>query len=193
MTYPITKTDIEAQIRFDLTGQEDHIQSLIDAVGGKGESITRRALEVKTRTLTLDYFPPSRNLIELPYPPLRSITSITYIDSDGVEQTLDPSLYKAVLNNEDPIQPSFVVPMYGEIWPTTLDDFNAVTITFVCGYGDISGNDIPAPAAIKQWMKINVANLYEHTETIETGTRVQKVEMSSLADSLIADFIVSGY
>ena len=193
MTYPITLADIEAQIRFDLTGQDVHIQSLIDAVGGKGESITRRALEVKTRTLSLNSFPSNRTSIELPYPPFRSITGITYVDTAGDEQTLDPLLYKADLNTSVPIQPSFIVPVYGETWPETLNDFNAVTITFVCGYGDISGNDIPAPAAIKQWMKINVADLYEHPESIETGVRVQKVEMSSLSDSLIADFIVAGY
>ena len=184
---------MEAQIRFSLTDQADHIQSLIDAVGGKGEAITRRALEVKTQVLSLNSFPSSRIPIELPYPPFRSITSIAYVDTDGVDQVLDSALYKADLNTSVPIQPSFVVPVYGEVWPVALDDFNSVTITFVCGYGDISGTDIPAPAPIKHWMKINVADLYEHPESIETGTRVQKVEMSSLSDSLIADFIVAGY
>ena len=53
-----------------------------------------------------DGFPTS--YVELPYPPLRSVLSVKYDDSAGVEQTVDPASYQhlkgATLDYKDGLQ-----------------------------------------------------------------------------------------
>lgn len=193
----ITINDVEQQVAFDLSEQPERILQLIQAIREKGEAITRRALKPTTKVLTLDGFPPGRGVIEIPDPPLRHITTIKYYDQDGVEQTLSSTLYRVVINNQNPHQPSFVLPAYGEVWPSVLDDVAVVNITYVCGYGTVlnlqSINEtINLPSAIKQWMLINIANLYENPETVIVGNanKLAAVDISSIADSLISNFRV---
>lgn len=64
----------------------------------------------------------------VPCVPLISVTSITYIDVDGVTQTLSSSLYSIT----DPAK-GVITLNYGESWPTTRWQPNAVTVRFVAG------------------------------------------------------------
>lgn len=193
----LTVADVEGQINFDLTDNSDHILDLIAAVREKGESIMRRALKPTTKTLTFDCFPSGRGVIEIPDPPLRSITSVKYYDGNGVEETLSSTLYRVIINNQNPNQPSYILPAYGEVWPTTRDDVAVVNLSYICGYGtiEVSTNvfdTIDLPKSIKQWMLINIANLFENPETVIVGNanKLAAVDISSIADSLISNFRV---
>lgn len=190
----ITVEDVERQIRFSLANQSEHIVQLIQAVRENGETITNRALKPSQRVLTLNEFPGGRGLIEIPNPPLRSIESIVYLDSDGVEQTLDPALYKIFYkNNVKPEQPSYVAPIYGTSWPTALYDVDSITINYTCGYGLVLTETIELPKAIKQWMLINIANLFDHPETIivDNANRLSLIEIPSIANNLISDYRIA--
>jgi uncharacterized phiE125 gp8 family phage protein len=195
----ITVADVEKQIRFDLSNQSEHIVSLIQTVRENCESITRRALKPVQRTLNLNEFPGGRGLIEIPNPPLRSIDSISYLDTDEVEQTLDPTTYKIFFkNNFNPAQPSYIAPIYGTSWPVALYDLDSITITYTCGYGTVLNSEdvyetIELPKPIRQWMLINIANLYSNPETVIVGNvnRLTKVEIPSIANGLIADYKVA--
>jgi len=194
---PITIADVEQQIRFSVTGQESHIEHLITSVREMCEGITRRSLIVKQEILTLDFFPCNRGYVELPGPPLRSVESIKYLDTDNVEQTLPTAEYKVVFNSRKPEQPSYIIPAYNYSWPTALNESDSITINYTCGYGSIFNsvsnlyevNEVPK--AIKQWMLINIANLYEHPETIQVGTRIQMIEIPTLANNLIANYKIA--
>jgi uncharacterized phiE125 gp8 family phage protein len=143
-TEPVTQTDVFNQIRQDADTFQDSttlVDMLIIAVRERAESVTNRALLTQTWELTLDRFPnfswnygqeggSHGNRIRIPKPPLVSINSIIYIDIDGNEQTLDPSLYKVVSKAE----PAYVQPAYGTVWPATLNDSAVITINFTCGY-----------------------------------------------------------
>lgn len=99
--------------------------------GPKG--IIDRALMPQTWEEQIDAFPadPAALGIELALPPLQSVTSIKYLDTDLVEQTLSAALYAVDTTRE----PGMVVP--GEAgWPTTGVAINAVKIRFVAGYAD---------------------------------------------------------
>lgn len=197
----ITIEDVERQIRFSLSNQSEHIVQLIQAVREQGESVTRRALKPTNKILTLDTFPSGRGIIEIPNAPLRSITSITYFDGSGILQTIDSSLYKISSgNNVFPQQLSRVMPIYGESWPSTLDDVDVVTINYVCGYGTVLNSEsvyetIELPKAIKQWMLINIANLYNNPETIVVSNvnRQSLVQIPMIANSLIANYKIAGW
>lgn len=174
-TEPVKPEDIEAQSRVDLSDEPGLVDGYILAIRQKAELYLRRPLITQTWELTLDRFPA---VIKLPLPPLQSVTSLKYIDTDGVEQTLAPSLYKVDADSE----PARIVPAYGHVWPQTREEISTVRVRFVCGYGDTPGD---IPECVKQWIKLNVADLYENREMIQVGTRIAVVDASTLADGLL--------
>lgn len=91
-----------------------------------GANVDRQKVMLATTFETkLDYFPPC---IYLPRVPLVSISSIKYIDTDGVEQTFSSSKY-TIVN----AQLGIVELAYGETWPMTRSQTNAVTVRYVAG------------------------------------------------------------
>jgi uncharacterized phiE125 gp8 family phage protein len=191
---PIVIADVEAHSRLGsgaiaALGETDAVNIFISAVRQRCEAITRRQLINATWDLILDGFPYNRDPIEIPLPPLRSITSITYIDSDGVTQTLSSSLYRVICEGTvitPNCQPGKVFPIVNTSWPVTIQDFETVIITFAAGYGT-AGSAVPQ--GIKNWLLMNIANLWENreTETMALG-RLTQVDISTLADHLLEDF-----
>jgi hypothetical protein len=63
-------------------------------------------------------------------PPLISIDSVEYLDTNGHSQTLPPTAYAVT-----PGFPGRIAPAYGQLWPLSLPQIGAVTIKYTCGYG----------------------------------------------------------
>lgn len=168
---PITLADAKLFMRVDDTYQDDVITLLIVAAREYAERYTGRAFVTQTRELTLPCFKP---VISIPNPPLQSIESVKYIDTAGVLQTVSASEYQVDAYDE----PGRVASAYGYYWPATrLGDFNAVRIRYVCGYAEIGSptGDDPAdgvPELVKQWLRVRVAQHYEHREAVVAGTIV---------------------
>lgn len=188
---PIAAADLEIHSRLGTgnvtaLGETSAVALFISAVRQRCEAITRRQLITAIWDLVLDGFPVGREPIELPMPPLQSVTSITYTDPSGATQTLDPSLYRVVIESGPKCQPGFVLPVYGQTWPTALNDLAVVTIRFSAGYGATGAS---VPEGIRNWMLINVANLWENRETeVMASGRLTQIDMSSLADGLLEDY-----
>jgi uncharacterized phiE125 gp8 family phage protein len=126
---PITLAEAKAHIKA-LTSDEDAlIQIWITAARRRAETFTRRRFITQTWDYSRDCFPCWG--MEIPNAPLQSVTSIKYVDDAGTEQTLGTSKYQVDANTD----PGRITPAYGEAWPVTRDQMNAVTIRFVCGYG----------------------------------------------------------
>lgn len=137
--------------------EEDwYLEQLIKAARRAGERITRRAFYPQTWAYVLDAFPAYE--IVLPRPPLRSVTSITYLDEDGVEQTLagSPSGYVVTTPSGPYAKYGRIRPAYDETWPATRNQIGAVTVTFEAGYdvGDV-------PEDILQGMLLTVGEFYK--------------------------------
>lgn len=104
------------------------LQSYIAAAREYGESITRRAFATQTLELLLDYFPTE---IELPMPPLQSVTSIKYKDSAATETTIADTEY--IVDTDSNI--GKIVLAYGKTWPIfTAYPLNPIRVRFVSGY-----------------------------------------------------------
>jgi hypothetical protein len=103
----------------------------------------------------------------LPILPVQAIVSITYTDTDGEQQTLDPSAYRLV-----GYEPAHVFPVRGTSWPTADYGRGAVVIRFRAGYGD-TPHDVPEP--IRTAIALGVGhtnalierNLFSSSETVE--------------------------
>lgn len=179
---PLALSDVEAQIQYPLPDdQRVLVGGFISAIRQRAEVELHRAIIAQTWEVSFDAFPTStaRNpfaAIILPLPPLQSVESVTYTDQGGNVQTLAADAYVV-----DDSTPARILPAYGTTWPETLDYPNSVRVRFKCGYGDDMST---VPACIRQWMLLNVANLYEHRETLSLGMG-NVLEMKTLADSLL--------
>lgn len=181
---PITLADVEAQTRIESLSDESlAVELFIRAVRQRAEAITRRGLVRKTEKLILDAFPLGGAKISLNKPPLVSVESVTYTDTAGVVQTLATSAYTVNIDAE----PGYILPVYGTTWPYTLSHPDSVTINYTCGYAFGT-----VPEAIRAWMLMNVASLYENRETVIVGKN-SLVEISTLADALLDDFRVRSF
>lgn len=87
--------------------------------------------------------------VTIPLSPLQSVTSITYLDTNGATQTVDPANY-AIVQGE----PAHVVLSLAGSWPATAYFPGAVTIRFIAGYGD-AGSDVPQNARMAIVMQIS--------------------------------------
>jgi uncharacterized phiE125 gp8 family phage protein len=147
--------DAKLHLRKDGTDEDALITSFIQVATEAAEHNTGRALMPQQWTLSLDAFP---QVIALRRVPVTQIVSIKYDDTNGVEQTLSPTLYE--LHNSDEFSAATIVPAYDQSWPGTLCKPDAVRVVFAAGYADAT----KIPESIKAWMKLLIGSLYENRE-----------------------------
>jgi uncharacterized phiE125 gp8 family phage protein len=152
---PVSLAEAKMQCRVDTADEDSLISGMIAAATDKAEHYTGRAIMAQTWELSLDAF---RSAIELTRIPVANISQFTYLDAQGVEQSLSPSQYYLV--NSDDFTSAYLVPSVNMVWPSTGSYPNACTVRFVAGYANASA----VPPAIKQWVLICVAAMYEYRE-----------------------------
>lgn len=160
---PITLAEAKLQCRIDGDDEDAVVLGLITSVRLACEQIARRVFLTQTWDLTLDAWPCS-NVIDLPYPPLQSVASITYIDSDNVTHTMSTSDYFVDIDAD----PGRVCLAYGKAWPSvTLRPQAAIKIRFVAGWDNVEN----VPAIYRQAMLLEISNLYENRGDAEVQMR----------------------
>jgi uncharacterized phiE125 gp8 family phage protein len=145
----------EAKDHLCIEGDDDNgqIQRKLKAAT---EAVSRmisgnRQLMAATYDMRLPEFP---DRIVCPRPPLSSVTSINYVDTDGNTQTLSSTAY-SVFTADD--TPGYIDPAYSEVWPSTRNVANAVTVRFVAG--STTPDDVPAP--IKEGILLKLESLFD--------------------------------
>lgn len=165
---PVTLTEAKVHLRVgEDVGEEDAlIAGHITAARVEAERILGRSLVSQSWEGKMDSFPDD-DALTLPMAPLRSVTSIKYVDTDGVEQTVSSADYT--------VDTSGVVGRvylnYGKSWPGIRSEYNAVRVVFVAGYGDAGS----VPEDVRSWILLRVADRYEHRESIVVGTIATKL------------------
>jgi len=166
--YPVTLEEVKAQCRIDGSNEDAYLTSLIKAAALYTERRQWRALITQTWDLVMDEFPEGDTII-IPKPPLQSLSSITYTDSDGNTSTFSSDSYIVDTDSE----PGRVVLKSGESWPSdTLQEAAAVRVRFVAGYGD-NPSDVPETTRIA--ILLLVAHWYENREPVALGTGVREI------------------
>lgn len=99
------------------------------------------AIMSQTWTLSLDGFEDARywrdGAIHIGRPPFGSVTSFTYLDANGVSQTLASSEYRLTSGS----QIARIEPAYNVTWPSTRGVQDEVTIIHTAGKSD--ADDVP--------------------------------------------------
>lgn len=172
MTYALTVTetatpavplkDIKRHLNIDYSDDDTLLTDYILTATRDVEHDTNRSFINKTYVMKLDCFPSYytvglHNDIVIPVAPLSSVTSITYVDENEATQTWASSKYTVDTSSE----PARVEPAYQETYPSTLNINNAVTVTFVAGYGT---SESSVPVEIQHIIKMLVSEYWMHRE-----------------------------
>jgi uncharacterized phiE125 gp8 family phage protein len=155
-TTPVSLTEAKAHLRVDFDDDDDLITALIAAATDHVDGwagVLGRALVTQTWRQDFNCFRPS---LRLPLAPASEIKSVTYLDPDGVQQTVDPSNYALWADGAGPL----VYFVTGFSPPATSIEGKAVSVTYVAGYGDADA--VPAP--IKAAILLLIGQWYENRE-----------------------------
>lgn len=175
---PRTTAEAKAHLRVTGTDEDTYIDALVAGARQAVENYTGRALITQTWTYYLDAFPDWT--IEVPLPPLQSIASIKYTDTDGVLQTVDAADYIV-----DAVSArGRITPAFGKVWPTPRGIINAVQIELVAGYGNAASD---VPMAIRQALDLIYGAWFEHRENLVVGASA--MELPDGAKALLAPYV----
>lgn len=177
ITPPAPDIDLElVKTQLRVEGEDDDvlIQAFIDAAcshidgpsGWLGKSIWPQTLELRQNALC--------GPIRLPYGPISEVASVKYIDSDGVEQTVDDATYTLTGDGN-------LVLAYNQSWPSHRGDAEGVRIQYEAGFEE-------TPSAVIAAVLIMVADLYKNRES--NGPDGSAIQMSTTVENLLAPFRV---
>lgn len=142
---PITLAEARLHLKIDddITVEDALILGWIRAARDLIENYCRRSFVSRTLVLRLDCF---YDEIRLPRGPVRSVSSVKYVDGNGAEQTVSGSLYQADVYSV----PARIRLVSGATWPTPkMAHMNAVLVTYVAGYENVNAIPKSAREAIK--------------------------------------------
>ena len=177
---PVDLDEVKAQLRIDGTTEDAHLDRLRIAARTYREQVyCNRAFVTQTWDCYLQEWP-GKNYIEIPLPPLVSVTSIKYTDYLGTEATFASTEYIVDTVSE----PGRVVLKWDKSWPSvSLQVVNAIVIRFVAGYGAAS----EVPETIKQGLLLDIGSLYENRENNMVGN-FQQLELAFGSDALFDNY-----
>lgn len=177
---PVSVDELKLQLRVDPGSNDENalLQDLIAAARELVEIDTRRALISQQLALYMDQFPYWGQLdrqsiertsqmvgvfygggIEVHRPPVLSIDSLQYLNTNGVLTTFDPAQYIT----DTVTEPTRIYPAYAVPWPITRWQANAVVVTFTAGYGT---DPTSVPARARQAIKMLAAHWFWHRESV---------------------------
>lgn len=171
---PVSLAEAKDHLRITDSTEDGNIAGYLMAAREVVESYTGRALITQTWDKKLDWGWPRRcgNLeIELPKPPKVSVTSVTYVDTNGAAQTLSGSLYQLT----ERLGFGIIVPTYGSAWPSVRSQYEAITVRFIAGYGSQPG---AVPEAIRQAIKLLLSHFDANREPVVIGSIVNDLPFS---------------
>lgn len=147
---PVSLPLAKAHLRIDHDTEDALILTWIKAAREYAELYTGRRFVTQTVLMKLSCWPHDR-LIRLPFGPddITEITAFTYLDSNGVEQTLTGADYQVELSASPPV----IYPLPYAVWPPLeLDRLYPISITMTVG-----ANPPSVPAAVKSAMLLAMA------------------------------------
>lgn len=168
---PITLQELKEHLKLDDSQDERILRFYIETARRFAEEHMGRSLVSQTLTLFIDAFDELadplwegtktgpylnyyKNYIDLPRPPVISVTSVSTFNDEDTESTLDSSKYYV----DNVREPARIVLRQGETFPTALRVANAIKVVYTSGYSSIY--NIPEP--IRIGIMQHATHLFEH-------------------------------
>jgi uncharacterized phiE125 gp8 family phage protein len=152
---------MKSHLRLDGGDDDAYVSKCLKAARQWIEGQVKRSIMAKTYDYNIDYAWPYKHggiRIDFPVNPVTSVTSITYVDSDGASQTLAADQYTVVAREFN----SYIVAAYNVSLPDVRWVPNAITVRFISGA-------TTAEEDIKHAVKVLAAHYYENRE-VSSGT-----------------------
>lgn len=153
-TTVITADDLKTHSRISFPDEDDYLRQLLDIAETAAEDNTWRRLLTQTWDQKFDRF---ANPLTLRNPPVQSITSVTYVDTAGVTQTLSTDIYEQGEDHEI----GTVRLKSDQQWPTVQSHQDVVTVRFVAGYGDDTED---VPVKIRHAIRLHATHHWRNRE-----------------------------
>jgi uncharacterized phiE125 gp8 family phage protein len=151
--YPVTITEIKEFARIDGNEEDTILEVFLAGTVNSIEAYLGRSLITRTYKMIMDEW--NSKEIELPMPPLVSVSSIKTIDEDNVETIYDNNNYFVVTESI----PGRIIIKKDTDMPVNFDrDKAGFSIEWIAGYG--LSNSIPKQIkiAIMQWVTMIFEN-----------------------------------
>lgn len=191
---PVTLAEAKAHLRVAIADDDGLIAGYILAARSYVEGQIHRPIVSRMFDFTADYGWPSKNCqswIDLPMPPLQSVRSVSYVDSNGATQVLASNQYRVITNGPR----GAVIPVYGVSWPSVRPQTGAVTVRFIAGYTDfvdtisspnysVTGPGVPDE--LRMAIMLHVEMLYDRDPQ-------SRQLLESARDSLMSPFSVTSF
>ena len=149
-------------------GHDDELTALITTARQFVQKVTGLLIGSKTEVAKCDYF---SDMARLSIAPVNSVSSIQYVDTDGVTQTLSTDVYEVRAEGVDPA----VVLKYNQSWPS-IQPGSRVTLTAVAGYAS-------PDAPIVHAMLLLIAYWFREHEPVNVGNITS--DLSFTVDALL--------
>lgn len=154
---PLSLEEAKSHLRVDFPEDDAYITSLITVARDYAEGFQKRSIVQTTLELVQDMW---TNPIILERGPVKSVTSLKYIKSDGTEVIVPATDYIVTVDGK-------IVPK--SYWP--IENLQIVDGIRVI-YEAVSD---PVPESTKQAMLLLIGNWYEHREPVVIGRSVEDV------------------
>lgn len=159
-SYPVSVSRAKDRLRIDVTANDADLLAIIKAATLAVEHETGRMLAPSAWEYRTDCWD-----ISIPLAPVRTITSITYLDTDHAEQTINPVNYYWH-ETESGAEVHFI-DTYS--FPTLSNRDEAITVSFESGYDDTgsgTGGDptLVLPPTLELAVLFLVGHWYERRE-----------------------------
>lgn len=183
-TTPLTRAQVKSHLNVSTTVDDAYIDTLLSAATRYVEDRTNQCLINQTRKLKMRGFYDRRYVHQIdesayqtgiprytitpPRGPLSSVTSITYVNTQGTTTTLASSDYSVSADN-----PGRISEAYNATWPDTRDQQDSVVVTYVAGHGSTQSS---VPETARHAVKLLCAHWYRNREAV-VGTVSKELEL----------------
>lgn len=172
-SYGFTAAEAKLQSRISTSADDTLVAQKLAAAGEAVQGFLGMSLLGQTWQLRANGFPADNGPLDLPYGPVLAVSSVTYLDSQGVATPLDASAYQ--LQAEWPF--CRLWPAFGRTWPGTPDRFNAVVVVYTAGWHATDTTKIPPD--ILEAVLLAFGSAYANREESVVGTIASELPVSA--------------
>ena len=173
-TEPISVATAKAQTRIGGTDEDALVALYIAAARDHVERYCGVRFAARTNvTLMCESF---ADFEQLPEAPVASVSSITYVDTDGATQILSTAVYEVRNEGLD----CSIVLKYGQSWPAIRAGSR---ISVVCTIGSAT-----VPGAVTAALLLMFGHLYANREAVAVAQSVAAIELPMGVTELLVNF-----
>ncbi len=159
---PVTVDELKLFARIDWSSEDELLEAFISSATFLAEKWLNRALLQQTIKLVMDTWPEERK-IELPRPPLISVSAVRQYDEDGVATAFASSNFYTITNAD----PGVLVLKESATVPYDARDYAGYEIEYLAGYG-ATASAVPQP--IRDAVKLWAAEMHEARTLSDYGS-----------------------